>query len=81
MTPGRAEYTNYLNQVQSTAEAHGMAEAYARFHLFREFSRQVAMLAYNEAFFLIGFLSLAAVPFCFLLSPNNLNMKPRTGGH
>ncbi|MCH4092497.1 DHA2 family efflux MFS transporter permease subunit [Acetobacter sp.] len=71
MTIGRSEYSAYLDRVKDIAENYGyssdMAETYGRHRLFSEFTRQVALLAYNDVFFLIGLLSLATIPLCFFL--------------
>ncbi|BCK76569.1 multidrug resistance protein B [Acetobacter aceti NRIC 0242] len=79
MTVGRAEYSAYLDRVQDIAEAYGfssdMAETYSRHRLFGEFTRQVALLAYNDVFFLIGILSLATIPFCFFLPTSRKSMQ------
>lgn len=79
MTPFHQPYNDYLAQGQQTAVDHGLAPAagaVAQHRLFVEFSQQVAMLAYNEAFVIFGICALCVVPFCFLLSPITSGGKP-----
>ncbi|NHO32486.1 DHA2 family efflux MFS transporter permease subunit [Acetobacter fallax] len=72
MTPFHQPFNDYLARGQQFALDHNQpqaASALAQRHLFVDFSQQVAMLAYNEAFMIFGIAALCVVPFCFLLSP------------
>ncbi|QEO16395.1 DHA2 family efflux MFS transporter permease subunit [Acetobacter vaccinii] len=84
MTPYRQPFNNYLDQVQQAAQARGMTEAAAQqaagHQIFKEFSVQIAMLAYNEVFIILGIAAFLCVPFCFLLSPIRGDGKAR-GAH
>ncbi|AFW00984.1 EmrB/QacA family drug resistance transporter [Gluconobacter oxydans] len=85
MTPGRQEFTNYINHAQTVGEAHGLtpaaAHTFAIHRLFMDFTSQVSMLAYNEVFRWIGILAMFVVPLCFLLSPNSTKKTKPAGGH
>ena len=84
MTPANPEFNSYIATVQQAAQAHGMAPAqahsFAIYQLFRDFTSQVAMLAYNEVFDWIGVIALFVVPLCFLLSPNGKKEAQASGG-
>ncbi|MDF7673804.1 DHA2 family efflux MFS transporter permease subunit [Acetobacteraceae bacterium ESL0709] len=84
MILGKPEVHNYLMQVQAAAQAHGMSflqsQSFAMQQLYKEFSRQVALLAYNQVFNMLGIVTLCVVPLCFLISPAKGGSKP-VGGH
>lgn len=69
----KPEFRAYIFQMQKLAEAHGLAplraHAFAITHMYQDFLKQVAMLAYNQLFNVLGIMALCVVPFCFLLSP------------
>ncbi len=73
MTPYHQPFREYLAQSRAVAIARGYAETavnnVAMGRLYREFQRQIAILAYNEVFMILGVGSLLVVPFCFLMSP------------
>ncbi|GBQ98814.1 multidrug ABC transporter [Acetobacter nitrogenifigens DSM 23921 = NBRC 105050] len=73
MTPFHQPYNEYLARGRQFALDHGRApstyDVIAQHRLFQNFTTQIAMLAYNEAFMIFGLAALAVVPFCFLLSP------------
>ncbi|MBS1068129.1 DHA2 family efflux MFS transporter permease subunit [Gluconobacter cerinus] len=85
MTPGRQEFTNYINHAQTVGEAHGLtpaaAHTFAIHRLFMDFTSQISMLAYNEVFRWIGVIAMFVVPLCFLLSPNSTKKTKPAGGH
>lgn len=74
LTPYHEPYNQYLAQAQQVASDTGVAQsaqqATAMHVLYEDFMKQVAILAYNDAFWLFGMAALCVVPFCFLLSPN-----------
>ncbi|KDE21098.1 DSBA oxidoreductase [Acetobacter aceti 1023] len=84
MTPYHQPYNDYLAQAKGVATAHGYApgaaQAVAQHTLFQEFTRQVAMLSYNEVFMILGIGSFLCVPFCFLFSAITGSGKT-TGAH
>lgn len=79
MTPFHQPYNDYLARGRQVAIDHNhsvQANAFARHHLFVDFTQQVAMLAYNEAFMIFGIAAFCVVPFCFLLSGIKSGGKP-----
>lgn len=79
MTPYHQPYNDYLAQGRQAAmngNHAAQADAIARHHLFVDFTQQVAMLAYNEAFMIFGIAAFCVVPFCFLLSPLKSGGRP-----
>ena len=72
-TPFRQPFNAYQERVRQAATARGapegVADSVAQHALFQEFSRQVAMLSYNEVFMILGIGACLCVPLCFLLSP------------
>ncbi|MCH4091228.1 DHA2 family efflux MFS transporter permease subunit [Acetobacter sp.] len=79
MTPFHQPYNDYLARGRQVALDHNhqpQASALATHHLFTDFSQQVAMLAYNEAFMIFGIAAFCIVPFCFLLSKMKSGGKP-----
>ncbi|MBV1837478.1 DHA2 family efflux MFS transporter permease subunit [Acetobacter estunensis] len=84
MTPYHQPYNDYLAQGRQAAVDHGLGpatDAVAQHRLFLDFSQQVAMLAYNEAFMIFGIAAFCVVPFCFLLSPIRSGGGPAKGAH
>ncbi|OOL18212.1 DSBA oxidoreductase [Bombella intestini] len=81
----RPEFRDYIFHAQKLAEAHGLAplraHAFAVAHMYQEFMRQVAMLAYNQLFNVLGIMALCVVPFCFLMSPMKGGGHGGGGGH
>ncbi|MXV44918.1 DHA2 family efflux MFS transporter permease subunit [Saccharibacter sp. 17.LH.SD] len=81
----RPEVRSYIAQVQSAAEANGLAplkaHAYAIAHMYQDFLNQVAMLAYNQLFTVLGLLALFVVPLCFMMSPIKGDGQAKGGGH
>ena len=81
----RPEFRDYIFHVQKLAEAHGLAplraHAFAVAHMYQEFMRQVAMLAYNQLFNVLGIMALCVAPFCFLMSPMKGSGSGGGGGH
>jgi len=73
MTPFHQPFNEYLSQARIAAVARGFAEpvvnSVAMGKLYQQFSKQIAILAYNEVFMILGIGSLLVVPFCFLMSP------------
>lgn len=84
MTPFHQPFNDYLARGHQVAldQNHptATASAMAQYHLFRDFTQQVSMLAYNEAFIIFGIGAFCVVPFCFLLSPIKGDGKA-TGAH
>ncbi|GAN67433.1 DHA2 family efflux MFS transporter permease subunit [Acetobacter orleanensis] len=84
MTPYNQPYNEYLTQAQNAGINRGMtpeaAQSAAQHVQFLEFSRQVAMLTYNEVFMILGIGAFLCVPFCFLLS-NIKSGGKATGAH
>ncbi|MEJ5141729.1 DHA2 family efflux MFS transporter permease subunit [Gluconobacter albidus] len=84
MTAANPGLNSYIANAQKVAEAHGFpatqAHKFALYQTFREFTSQVAMLAYNEVFDWIGVIALFVVPLCFLLSPNGKKAAQASGG-
>ncbi|GAN55748.1 DHA2 family efflux MFS transporter permease subunit [Tanticharoenia sakaeratensis] len=84
MSPYRPQYQAYLSTVQRTAENYGMtaqqASTFATHQLVSTFSSQVAMLAYNETFMLIGIVAFVVSPACLLLSPLTGGGRGAKGG-
>ncbi|WP_281649456.1 DHA2 family efflux MFS transporter permease subunit [Novacetimonas hansenii] len=73
MTPFHQPFNEYLSQARIAAVVRGFAEpvvnSVAMGKLYQQFSKQIAILAYNEVFMILGIGSLLVVPFCFLMSP------------
>ncbi|QNT77281.1 DHA2 family efflux MFS transporter permease subunit [Entomobacter blattae] len=73
MTPLHEPYNQYLAQTGQVVRDSGVAQSAQQSTalnvLFTDFTKQVAILAYNDAFMIFGILALCVVPFCFLLSP------------
>ncbi|GAN62948.1 multidrug ABC transporter [Acetobacter indonesiensis NRIC 0313] len=84
MTPYHQPFNDYLAQAKTVAQARGApehtAEAIAQHVQYLEFSRQIAMLTYNEVFLILEIGAFLCVPFCFLFSPISGNGKA-TGAH
>jgi DHA2 family multidrug resistance protein len=84
MTPFHQPFNAYQEQVRQAAIGRGvpegLADTVAQHTLFQEFSRQVAMLSYNEVFMILGIGAFLCVPLCFLLSPIRGDGKAR-GAH
>ncbi|MFT8675493.1 MAG: DHA2 family efflux MFS transporter permease subunit [Acetobacter sp.] len=84
MTPYHQPFNAYTDQVRAAAQARGYAEGaanqIAQHQLFSAFSHQVAILAYNEVFMILGIGAFLCVPFCFLLSSIKGDGKAR-GAH
>ncbi|WP_212374045.1 DHA2 family efflux MFS transporter permease subunit [Acetobacter persici] len=84
MTPYHEPYNEYLTQAQNAGINRGLtpeaAQSVAQHVQFQEFSRQVAMLTYNEVFMILGIGAFLCVPFCFLLSNIKSGGKP-TAAH
>ncbi|CAP57295.1 DHA2 family efflux MFS transporter permease subunit [Gluconacetobacter diazotrophicus] len=80
MTPFSQPYVDYLAHARQAAAGRGVASAavnaVAQHRLFLEFTRQIAILAYNEVFMILGIGAFMVVPFCFLLSPIRGGGKP-----
>ncbi|MBE7618648.1 DHA2 family efflux MFS transporter permease subunit [Gluconacetobacter entanii] len=80
MTPFHQPFNEYLSQARIAALARGFAEpvvnSVAMGKLYQQFSKQIAILAYNEVFMILGIGSLLVVPFCFLMSPLKGDDKP-----
>ncbi|MBB2167616.1 DHA2 family efflux MFS transporter permease subunit [Gluconacetobacter aggeris] len=85
MTPFHQPYNDYLARARQVASGHGIAQgavnAVAQHRLFVEFTRQIAILAYNEVFMILGIGAFLVVPFCFLLSPIKGGGKRPSAGH
>ncbi|CAM3139894.1 MFS transporter [Komagataeibacter xylinus] len=73
MTPYHQPFNEYLAQSRGVAVMRGYAQGalnnVAMGRLYKEFQRQVAILAYNEVFMILGIGCMLVVPFCFLMSP------------
>ncbi|RBM09602.1 DHA2 family efflux MFS transporter permease subunit [Novacetimonas cocois] len=73
MTPYHQPYNEYLSRAHDAAMARGFPEpvlnSVAMGKLYQQFTAQIAILAYNEVFMILGIGSLLVVPFCFLMSP------------
>ncbi|MCE2564358.1 DHA2 family efflux MFS transporter permease subunit [Komagataeibacter sp. FNDCF1] len=73
MTPYHQPYNEYLAHSRVVAAARGYAQgaldSVARGRLYMEFQKQIAILAYNEVFLILGIGCMLVVPFCFLMSP------------
>lgn len=73
MTPYHQPYNEYLAHTRVVAAARGYAQgaldSVAMGRLYKEFQKQVAILAYNEVFMILGIGCMLVVPFCFLMSP------------
>jgi MFS transporter, DHA2 family, multidrug resistance protein len=84
MSPGHQPYNEYLATARRVAQAHGYAaskvNAVALNQLSVQFTKQVAILAYNEVFMILGVGAFLVVPFCFLLAPIK-GGGPASGAH
>ncbi|ATJ91239.1 DHA2 family efflux MFS transporter permease subunit [Acetobacter tropicalis] len=80
MTPYHQPYNDYFDQAKTVAQARGAtehaAEGIAQHVQYLEFSRQVAMLTYNEVFMILGIGAFLCIPFCFLFTPIRGGGKP-----
>lgn len=85
LTTASLPMRNYISQVQQTAIAHGLspmrAHGFAIGQFYKTFNQQVAMLAYNHVFTVLGLLALFMVPLCFFVSPVRGSNQIVTGGH
>ncbi|WP_338324346.1 DHA2 family efflux MFS transporter permease subunit [Oecophyllibacter saccharovorans] len=81
----RSEVHNYLVHGQKLAEAHGFAplraQAWSMYHLYNVFQQQVAMLAYNEVFDILGLVALGMVPLCLIAAPPRKPKAAPGGAH
>ena len=59
-----ARYQHSLNAMGHRADASALAAG----AVYRQFTTQVAILAYSDVFFLLALVAFAVVPFCFLLT-------------
>ncbi|MDI2090648.1 DHA2 family efflux MFS transporter permease subunit [Commensalibacter oyaizuii] len=71
MTPFHQPYNEYLAQMKATAQQMGYATqeqaTVALNYLYKDFEKQVSILAYNDVFMVVGICAFALVPICFLL--------------
>ncbi|CAI3923852.1 MFS family (AraJ) (PDB:4LDS) [Commensalibacter communis] len=71
MSPLNQPFNEYLAHMKAAAQQAGYAAHeqtnVAMSYLYKDFQKQVAILAYNDVFMIIGFCAFAFVPICFLL--------------
>ncbi|EHD14276.1 multidrug ABC transporter [Commensalibacter intestini A911] len=71
MSPLNQPFNEYLAHMKAVAQQAGYAAqdqaSVAMRYLYTDFQKQVAILAYNDVFMIIGFCAFLLVPICFLL--------------
>lgn len=71
MSPLNQPFNEYLAHMKAVAQQAGYAAqdqaCVAMRYLYTDFQKQVAILAYNDVFMIIGFCAFLLVPICFLL--------------
>ncbi|GBQ62300.1 multidrug ABC transporter [Ameyamaea chiangmaiensis NBRC 103196] len=85
MSSAHQPYNEYLARGHALAKARGFAasrlDQVAQHQIFAQFTKQVAILSYNEVFMVLGIIAFMVVPFCFLMSPMKGGGAPSGGGH
>lgn len=81
MSPLNQPYNEYLAHMKAVAQQLGYAAqdqaTFAMASLYKDFQKQVAILAYNDVFMIIGFCAFLFVPICFLLDGYTAKKKKR----